>query len=144
MDALVGSMLRHVSGNFKAKSGSQNQINKWWLSSRHWKQTPKADNRRQWVASKTISRTPFGLSSHFPCWSLLYFSSSSFFLSYPPKLSTTAPIDTAQHRILLTSGMKEIRNGREKTAGQGKWVQTYTEFHREGKENSPWTPETGS
>ena len=36
--------------------------------------------------------------------------------------------------------MKKIRNGKGKSSGQGKRVQTYTDFHRDGKENPLWTP----
>lgn len=36
--------------------------------------------------------------------------------------------------------MKEIRNGKGKSSGQGKRVQTYTEFHRDGKKNPLCTP----
>lgn len=49
MDALVRSMLRHVSGNFKAKSGSQNRINK--VATEFKALKAKAPGRQQEVGS---------------------------------------------------------------------------------------------
>ena len=42
--------------------------------------------------------------------------------------------------IWFGNGMKEERNVKGKSSGQGKRAQTYTDFHRDGKENPLWTP----
>lgn len=127
-------MLTHVLGNFTADSGSQDLINKEVTEFKTLK--TKAHGRQQEALSSFQNNSLLPQESFF-----LLAASSLFFLFSPcphhPAVNSST-IDTAQHRIMLPSAMKEIRNGRGKPAGQGQWVHC----QRYGKEKLPSTPES--
>lgn len=120
MDAFAGSMLRRVSGNFKAESGPENWINKVVTEFKTLK--TKADCRQQ----EAVSFQNCFDNSLLPQESFLLLASALFlffpfsFCSSLPSCQQQSPRDTTECRIFAEFCFEGNKKRKRKTCKAGK------------------------